>query len=75
MNTGTWECYEDAKRRINADRIKQRFGKRKSARVHAIILRQGYAGRLEYNEKQQFLTVCGGIQPLPILPPIDKEEL
>ncbi len=75
MNTAKWECYEDAKRRIDADHIMQRLRKRKSARKHAIVSRQGYAGRLEYNEKQQFLTVCGGIKPLPILPPIDEEEL
>ena len=75
MNAEKWECYEDAKRRIKANQIRQQLRKRKSARAHAAVLRQGYAGRLEYHEKQQFLTVCGGIQPLPLLPPIDKEEL
>ena len=75
MNTDKWESYENARRRIKTNQIRQQLRKRTSARAHTAVLRQGYAGKLEYNEKQQFLTVCGGIQPLPILPPIDKEEL
>ena len=75
MNIDKWECYENARRRIKTNQIRQQLRKRKSARAHTAVLRQGYSGRLERNEKLQFLTFCGGIQPLPILPPIDKEEL
>lgn len=52
MNTAKWECYEDAKRRIKTNQIRQQLRKRKSAREHTAVLRQGYAGKLEYNEKQ-----------------------
>lgn len=40
----------------------------------AIELRQKYMDSLEYNEDQRFVTCCGGIKPLPILPPPDEEE-
>lgn len=40
----------------------------------AIELRQRYMDSLEYNEDQQFVTCCGGIQPLPVLLPPDEEE-
>lgn len=40
----------------------------------AIELRQRYMDSLEYKEDQQFVTCCGGIKPLPILPPPDEEE-
>ena len=43
-------------------------------REQAIALRQRYMDSLEYNEDQQFVTCCGGIKPLPILPPPDEEE-
>ena len=40
----------------------------------AIELRQRYMDSLEYNEDQQFVTCCGGIQPLPVLLPPDEED-
>ena len=43
-------------------------------REQAIAGRQRYMDSLEYNEDQQFVTYCGGIKPLPILPPPDQEE-
>ncbi len=43
-------------------------------REQAIALRQRYMDSLEYNENQQFVTCCGGIKPLPFLPPPDQEE-
>ena len=41
---------------------------------HAIELRKRYMDSLEYNEDQQFVTCCGGIQPLPVLLPPDEED-
>ena len=40
----------------------------------AIALRQRYMDSLEYIEDRQFVTCCGGIKPLPILPPPEEEE-
>ena len=40
----------------------------------AIELRRKYMDSLEYNEDQQFVTCCGGIKPLPVLPPPAEEE-
>ena len=40
----------------------------------AIELRQRYMDSLEYNEAHQFVTCCGGIQPLPVLLPPNEEE-
>ena len=38
----------------------------------AIKLRQKYMDSLEYKE-ERFVTACGGIRPLPILLPLNKE--
>lgn len=40
----------------------------------AIELRQRYMDSLEYNEDQQFVTCCGGIQPLPVLLPLEEDK-
>lgn len=39
----------------------------------ALELYWHYMDSLEYKEGQQFVTCCGGIRPLPILPPPDEE--
>lgn len=77
---------EDAKRRIeeaetrNAVKpltrkeVEKQIRSGKLTEEQAIELRQRYMDGLEYNEDQQFVTSCGGMKPLPILPPPDEEK-
>lgn len=77
---------EDAKKRIeeaetrNAAKpltrkeVEKQIRSGKLTEEQAIELRQRYMDSLEYNEDQQFVICCGGIKPLPILPPPDEEE-
>ena len=77
---------EDAKKRIEEAEIRsaakpltrkeveKQIRSGKLTEEQAIALRQRYMDSLEYNEDQQFVTMCGGIKPLPILPPPDEEE-
>lgn len=80
------ENVEDAKMRMKAESVSEpakplsrkevekylRSGN--LTKEQAIELRQRYMDSLEYDEDQQFVTMCGGIKPLPILPPPDEEE-
>ena len=54
--------------------VKEQIQSGKLTKEEAIELRQRYMDGLEYNEDQQFVTCCGGIKPLPILPPPDEGE-
>ena len=77
---------EDAKKRIkeaetrNAAKpltrkeVEKQIRSGKLTEEQAIELRQRYMDSLEYNEDQQFVTCCGGIKPLSILPLPDKGE-
>lgn len=77
---------EDAKKRIEEaeirsaakpltrEEVEKQIRSGKLTEEQAIALRQRYMDSLEYNEDQQFVTCCGGINPLPILPPPDEEE-
>lgn len=77
---------EDAKKRIKEaetrntakpltrKEVDKQIRSGKLTEKQAIALRQRYMDSLEYNEDQQFVTCCGGIKPLPILPPPDEEE-
>ena len=77
---------EDAKKRIEEaetrsaakpltrKEMEKQIRSGKLTKEQAIELRQRYMDSLEYNEGQQFVTCCGGIKPLPILPPPDEEE-
>ena len=81
-----WESFEDAKKRIEkADarktvkplskkEVEKQMRSGKLIEEQAIGLRQRYTDNLEYKEDQQFVVVCGGIKPLPILPPPNEEE-
>ena len=76
---------EDAKKRIEEAEIRsaakpltrkeveKQIRSGKLTEEQAIALRQRYRDSLEYHEDQQFVTCCGGIRPLPILPPPDEE--
>ena len=77
---------EDAKKRIEEAEIRsaakpltrkeveKQIRSGKLTEEQAIALRQRYMDSLEYNEDQQFVTCCGGIEPIPVLPPPDEEE-
>ena len=77
---------EDAKKRIEEAEIRsaakpltrkeveKQIRSGKLTEEQAIALRQRYMDSLEYNEDQQFVTCCGGIKTLPVLPPPDEEE-
>lgn len=77
---------EDAKKRIEEAEIRsaakpltrkeveKQIRSGKLTEEQAIALRQRYMDSLEYNEDQQFVTCCGGIKALPVLPPPDEEE-
>ena len=54
--------------------VEEQIQSGKLTKEQVIELRQRYMDGLEYNEDQQFVTCCGGIKPLPILPPPDEEE-
>ena len=81
-----WESFDDAKKRIEKVEIRKaaksltgrevekQIQSGKLTEEQAIGLRQKYMDSLEYNEDQQFVTCCGGMKPLPILPPPDEEE-
>ena len=81
-----WEGYDDAKKRIEKAEtrkvaksltrreVEKQIRSGKLTEEQAIGLRQKYMDSLEYNEDQQFVICCGGIKPLPILPPPDEEE-
>lgn len=81
-----WESFDDAKKRIEKAEtrktaksltrreVEKQIRSGKLTEEQAIGLRQKYMDSLEYNEDQQFVTCCGGIKPLPILPPPDEEE-
>ena len=81
-----WESFEDAKKRIEKavarKTVKPLTKKEVEKQIHsgklteeqAIGLRQRYTDNQKYKEDQQFVVVCGGIKPFPILPPPDEEE-
>lgn len=81
-----WESFEDAKKRIEKavarKTVKPLTKKEVEKQIHsgklteeqAIGLCQRYTDNQKYKEDQQFVVVCGGIKPLPILPPPDEEE-
>ena len=81
-----WESFEDAKKRIEEEEARKAAkpltGKEVEKQIRsgelteeqAIALRQRYMDSLEYNEDQQYVTFCGGIKPLSVLPPPDEEE-
>ena len=81
-----WESFEDAKKRIEkADarktvkpltnkEVEKQIRSGKLTEEQAIGLCQRYTDNQKYKEDQQFVVVCGGIKPLPILPPPDEEE-
>ena len=54
--------------------VEEQIQSGKLTKEQVIELRQRYMDGLEYNEDQQFVTCCGGIKPLPILPPPNEEE-
>ena len=81
-----WESFEDAKKRIEKaaaretvkpltkKEVEKQIRSGNLTKEQAIELRQRYMDSLEYKEEQRFVTCCGGIKPLPILPPPDEEE-
>ena len=81
-----WESFEDAKKRIEKavarktvkpltkKEVEKQIRSGKLTEEQAIGLRQRYTDNQKYKEDQQFVVVCGGIKPLPILPPPDEEE-
>lgn len=86
MNETKWPSFTGAKRRskkvekrkaakpLARKEIEKQIQSGKLTEEQAIELRQKYMDSLEYNEEQQFVTCCGGIKPLPILPPPDEED-
>lgn len=77
---------EDAKKRIKEvetgntaksltrKEVEKQIRRGKLTEEQAIALRQRYMDSLEYHKDQQFVTCCGGVKPLPILPPPDEVE-
>ena len=64
----------NAAKPLTRKEVEKQIRSGKMTEEQAIELRQRYMDSLEYNEDQQFVTCCGGIKPLPILPPPDEEE-
>ena len=59
---------------LSKKEIEKQLCSGKLTEEQAIELLQKYMDSLEYKKDQRFVTSCGGIKPLPILPPPDEEE-
>lgn len=64
----------NAAKPLHRKEVEKQIRSGKLTEEQAIELRQRYMDSLKYNEDQQFVICCGGIKPLPILPPPDEEE-
>ena len=67
MKTVTkWIGYEEAKRRAEAQKARKT--------LKPLSSKKGNKQSKSKKQAKRYVSFCGGIQPLPILLPIDEEE-